>query len=41
MTVTLQSSHLLQGLYLAKSLLTVTLTKLLAYSVTLARSVVP
>lgn len=41
MTVTLQSSHLLRGLCLAKSLLTVTLTELLAYSVTLARSVVP
>lgn len=37
MAVALQNSHLLQGLYLAKLLLTVTLTELLACSVTLAK----
>lgn len=39
--VSLQSSRLLQGLHLAKLLLTATLTELPAYTLTLARRVVP
>lgn len=39
--VSLQSSHLLQGLRLAKLLLTATLTELPTYSLTLARRVGP
>lgn len=39
--VSLQSSHLLQGLRLAKLLLTATLTELPTYSLTLARRAGP